>query len=38
MAVAFWVLALLGLLLSIGLNGASSFRQTYIELPVYLDP
>ncbi|MEJ1992939.1 MAG: phosphate ABC transporter permease PstA [Maritimibacter sp.] len=38
LAVAFGVLALLGLLLSIGLNGASSFRQTYIELPVYLDP
>ena len=37
-AVAFGVLALVGLLASILANGASSFRQTYIGLDVYLDP
>ncbi|HHC30150.1 MAG TPA: DUF3333 domain-containing protein, partial [Rhodobacterales bacterium] len=37
-AVAIGVLALIGLLTSIGLNGASSFRQTFVTLPVYLDP
>ena len=37
-AVAFGILALVGLLSSILVNGASSFRQTYIALDVYLDP
>lgn len=37
-AVAFGILALVGLLGSILANGASSFRQTYVTLDVYLDP
>ena len=37
-AVAFGILALVGLLGSILANGASSFQQTYITLDVYLDP
>jgi phosphate transport system permease protein len=37
-AVAFGIVALVGLLGSILLNGASSFRQTYVTLDVYLDP
>ena len=37
-AVAIGVLALVGLLVSILANGASSFRQTYITLDVHLDP
>ncbi|KEQ04108.1 MAG: phosphate ABC transporter permease PstA [Alphaproteobacteria bacterium] len=37
-AVAIGVLALVGLLVSIFANGASTFRQTYITLDIYLDP
>ncbi len=37
-AVAIGIAALFGLLISIGSNGLSSFRQTYITLNVYLDP
>jgi phosphate transport system permease protein len=37
-AVIFGIVALVGLLGSILSNGASSFRQTYITLDVYLDP
>jgi phosphate transport system permease protein len=37
-AVIFGIVALVGLLGSILANGASSFRQTYIALDVYLDP
>jgi phosphate transport system permease protein len=37
-AVAFGVLALVGLLSSVLFNGLSSFRQTFITLDVYLDP
>jgi phosphate transport system permease protein len=37
-AVIFGIVALVGLLGSILANGASSFRQTYITLDVYLDP
>lgn len=37
-AVAIGVLALVGLLTSILMNGLSSFRQTYIQVSVYLDP
>lgn len=36
-AVAFGILALVGLLGSILANGASSFRQTYVTLDVHLD-
>jgi len=37
-AVAIGVLALVGLLASILSSGLSSFRQTYIDIEVYLDP
>lgn len=37
-AVAFGILALVGLLSSILYNGASSFRQTFVTLEVHLDP
>lgn len=37
-AVTIGILALVGLLSSIIANGASSFRQTFINLEVYLDP
>ncbi len=37
-AVAIGMLALVGLLVSILANGASTFRQTYITLDIYLDP
>ena len=37
-AVLFGILALAGLLTSILANGASSFRQTFITLDVFLDP
>jgi phosphate transport system permease protein len=37
-AVTIGVLALVGLLTSILMNGLSSFRQTYIAVDVYLDP
>ncbi|MCC0028909.1 MAG: phosphate ABC transporter permease PstA [Brucellaceae bacterium] len=37
-AVAFGIVALIGLLGSILLNGVSSFRQTYVTLDVFLDP
>ena len=37
-AVAFGVLALVGLLTSILGNGLSAFRQTYIAADIYLDP
>ena len=37
-AVAIGVLALVGLLVSIFANGASTFRQPYIPLDIYLDP
>ncbi|MBD1547683.1 phosphate ABC transporter permease PstA [Roseibium aggregatum] len=37
-AVTIGVLALVGLLTSILMNGLSSFRQTYIQVSVYLDP
>uniref|UniRef100_UPI0032163CFA phosphate ABC transporter permease PstA n=1 Tax=uncultured Roseibium sp. TaxID=1936171 RepID=UPI0032163CFA len=37
-AVGIGVLALVGLLTSILMNGLSSFRQTYISVDVYLDP
>lgn len=37
-AVAFGLLALVGLMASILSNGLSSFNQTYIALDVYLDP
>ena len=37
-AVIVGVLALLGLLVSILGNGLSSFRQTYVDVPVVLDP
>ncbi|MDQ2088614.1 phosphate ABC transporter permease PstA [Marimonas arenosa] len=37
-AVIIGLLALVGLLTSILLNGMSSFRQTYVSLEVYLDP
>lgn len=37
-AVSIGVIALVGLLSSILMNGASSFRQTYITLNVFLDP
>ncbi|TCO72781.1 phosphate ABC transporter permease PstA [Rhodovulum euryhalinum] len=38
LAVTFGVLAVIGLVASILLNGLSSFRQTYITVDVYLDP
>ncbi|MEZ5812213.1 MAG: phosphate ABC transporter permease PstA [Rhizobiaceae bacterium] len=37
-AVMFGMLAVVGLLTSILYNGASSFRQTYVTLDVFLDP
>jgi phosphate transport system permease protein len=37
-AVAFGIIALVGLMASILSNGLSSFNQTYIALDVYLDP
>ncbi len=37
-AVAFGIIALVGLLASILTNGLSSFQQTYITIDVYLDP
>ena len=37
-AVTIGILALVGLLSSIIANGASSFRQTFVNLEVYLDP
>ena len=37
-AVAFGIVALIGLLGSILANGVSSFRQTYVTLDVFLDP
>lgn len=37
-AVGISVLALVGLLTTVAINGASAFRQTFIELDVYLDP
>ena len=37
-AVAFGIIALIGLLASILSNGLSSFQQTYITIDVYLDP
>lgn len=37
-AVAFGIIALVGLLASILSNGLSSFQQTYITIDVYLDP
>lgn len=37
-AVAFGIIALVGLLFSIMSNGMSSFQQTYISLNVFLDP
>jgi phosphate transport system permease protein len=37
-AVAFGMLALVGLMGSILSNGLSSFNQTYVALDVYLDP
>ncbi|MAU53764.1 MAG: phosphate ABC transporter, permease protein PstA [Roseovarius sp.] len=37
-AVTIGVLALVGLLTSILMNGVSSFRQTFIEVEVFLDP
>ena len=37
-AVTIGVLALVGLLTSILMNGLSSFRQTFISVDVYLDP
>ncbi|MCB1415371.1 MAG: DUF3333 domain-containing protein, partial [Nitratireductor sp.] len=37
-AVIFGILALIGLLGSILANGASSFRQTYVAVDIFLDP
>tara|TARA_R110002110_G_scaffold212290_11_gene425260 strand:+ start:2718 stop:4073 length:1356 start_codon:yes stop_codon:yes gene_type:complete len=38
LAIAIAVLALVGLLTSIIYNGASAFKQTFIEMDIYLDP